>query len=83
MVLEEVGRLLGKGAHSEGGPAFASDVLRIEVRGPVGLHLPIVDAPGLISVTTSEQTGDDVKTVHRIVDLQPSDYHPRRGTGWK
>lgn len=44
VAIEEVSRLLGiKGAPSEGGPAFASDVLRIEVRGPVGLQLSIVD----------------------------------------
>ena len=27
-------------------------VLRIEVTGPVGLHLTVVDLPGLISVAT-------------------------------
>ena len=30
-------------------PAFMSDVLRIEVTVPVGLHLTVVDLPGLIS----------------------------------
>jgi len=74
VVIEDVSRLLGiRGAHSEGGPAFASDVLRIEVRGPVGLHLSIVDVPGLISVANEEQTDDDVETVHRIVDGYISD----------
>ena len=68
-VIEEVSRLMGiRGAHSEVGPAFGSDVLRIEVRGPVGLHLSIVDVPGLISVPNEEQTDDDVATVHRLVD---------------
>ena len=36
------------------GPAFTSDVLRIEVTGPVGLHLTVVDLPGLISVANDE-----------------------------
>ncbi|KIW22041.1 uncharacterized protein PV07_12559 [Cladophialophora immunda] len=74
LVIMEVSRLLGiKGAHSEGGPAFASDVLRIKVRGPVGLFLSIVDVPGLISVANEEQTDDDVETVHKIVDGYISD----------
>ena len=38
------------------GPAFTQDVLRIEVTGPVGLHLTVVDLPGLISVANDEQT---------------------------
>ena len=50
------------------GPAFTSDVLRIEVTGPVGLHLTVVDLPGLISVTNDEQTEDDVRTVQDLVD---------------
>ncbi|KAK5215354.1 hypothetical protein LTR72_011590 [Exophiala xenobiotica] len=63
VAIGEVSRLLGiKGAHSEGGPAFASDVLRIEGRGPVGVHLSIVNVPGLISVANEEQTDDDVET---------------------
>ncbi|KIW36744.1 uncharacterized protein PV06_11040 [Exophiala oligosperma] len=74
VVIEDVSRLLGiRGAQSEDGPAFASDVLRIEVRGPVGLHLSIVDVPGLISVSNEEQTEDDVEMVHRIVDGYISD----------
>ncbi|EXJ61698.1 dynamin GTPase [Cladophialophora yegresii CBS 114405] len=74
MVIEEVSRLMGiRGAHSKVGPAFGSDVLRIEVRGPVGLHLSIVDLPGLISVPNEEQTDDDVQTVHRLVDDYISD----------
>ncbi|KIW65525.1 hypothetical protein, variant, partial [Phialophora macrospora] len=74
VVIEEVSRLMGvRGAHSEVGPAFGPDVLRIEVRGPVGLHLSIVDVPGLISVPNEEQTDDDVQTVHRLVDDYISD----------
>jgi len=45
------------------GPAFVEDVLRIEVLGPVGLHLTVVDLPGLISVANEAQTEDDVQTV--------------------
>jgi hypothetical protein len=48
-------------------------VLRIDVRGPVGLHLSIVDVPGLISVPNEEQTDDDVQTVHTLVDSYISD----------
>ena len=42
------------------GPAFAEDVLRIEVSGPVGLHLTVVDLPGLISVANEEQTENNI-----------------------
>ena len=52
----------------EEGPAFTEDVLRIEVTGPVGLHLTIVDLPGLISVTNDEQNDDDVQVVQTMVD---------------
>ncbi|KAK5201682.1 hypothetical protein LTR41_012124, partial [Exophiala xenobiotica] len=43
-------------------------MLRIEVRGPVGMRLNIVDVPGLICVANEQQTDDDVGTVNRIVD---------------
>ncbi|KAL8783924.1 MAG: hypothetical protein Q9195_009234 [Heterodermia aff. obscurata] len=52
----------------EKGPAFTQDVLRIEVTGPVGLHLTVVDLPGLISVANEEQTEFDVQTVQNMVD---------------
>ena len=52
----------------EEGPAFTQDVLRIEVTGPVGLHLAVVDLPGLISVANEEQTEFDVQTVQNMVD---------------
>ncbi|EXJ73554.1 uncharacterized protein A1O5_03315 [Cladophialophora psammophila CBS 110553] len=70
MVIEEVGRLMGiRGVGgNEVGPAFGLNVLRIEFHGPVGLHLSIVDVPGLIAVPNEEQTDDDVETVHRLVD---------------
>jgi GTPase SAR1 family protein len=50
------------------GPAFAADVLRIEVVGDTGLHLTVVDLPGLIAVANEEQTEEDVKLVARLVD---------------
>ncbi len=70
VAIAEVGSLMGiRGFEGvQEGPAFASDVLRIEVTGPVGLHLTIVDLPGLISVANDEQTEDDVRTVQDLVD---------------
>ncbi|OQN96115.1 hypothetical protein B0A48_18361 [Cryoendolithus antarcticus] len=50
------------------GPAFAEDVLRIRILGPSGLHLSIVDLPGLITFASEDQTEADVQTVHRMVD---------------
>ncbi|KAI1919976.1 hypothetical protein LOZ65_004255 [Ophidiomyces ophidiicola] len=47
-------------------PAFAADVLRIEVTGEICLHLTVVDLPGLISV--DETHGKDVKLVENLVD---------------
>ena len=52
----------------EEGPAFTQDVLRIEVTGPVGLHLTVVDLPGLISVANDEQTENDVQVIQSMVD---------------
>ncbi|KAJ5558984.1 dynamin GTPase [Penicillium sp. DV-2018c] len=46
-------------------PAFASDVLRLELVGNTGLHLTIVDLPGLISVSENER---DVQLVSDLVD---------------
>ena len=57
----------GYGSNLEG-PAFAEDVLRIKVTGAVGLHLSIVDLPGLIAVASEVQTEADVATVQRMVD---------------
>lgn len=69
-VIAEVGALLGIRGFGglETGPAFVEDVLRIKVSGPIGLHLTVVDLPGLISVANEEQTEDDVQTVHSLVD---------------
>jgi hypothetical protein len=70
IAIEEAGTLMGiKGfGDVREGPAFAKDILRIEVSGRIGLHLTVVDLPGLISVPNEEQTEDDVRTVHNLVD---------------
>ncbi|KIE00606.1 Dynamin, GTPase domain protein, partial [Metarhizium majus ARSEF 297] len=49
------------------GYAFAPDALRIEISGFIGLHLSVVDLPGLISVSIEEQTDEDVAAVHVMV----------------
>lgn len=56
-VIQEVSKLMGVE-----GPSFAADVLRIEVNGPTGLHLTVVDLPGLISGS------DDNQIVESLVD---------------
>ncbi|KAH8804419.1 interferon-induced GTP-binding protein Mx2 [Xylogone sp. PMI_703] len=70
LVIEEAGFLMGIRGFRDltQGPAFGEDVLRIEVCGPSGLHLTVVDLPGLISVANEEQTEEDVRTVHNLVD---------------
>ncbi|KAK7701998.1 hypothetical protein SLS57_011513 [Botryosphaeria dothidea] len=50
------------------GPSFSADILRIEVVGRTGLHLTIVDLPGLISVSNDEQSDEDVDLVSELVD---------------
>lgn len=54
--------------NNDQGPSFVEDVLQIKVTGPSGLHLSIVDLPGLISTPSEEQTEEDMKTVHRMVN---------------
>ena len=68
--IAEAGLLMGMKGFGDfkKGPAFVEDVLRIEVSGPVHLHLTVVDLPGLISVADEEQTERDVQTVHDLVD---------------
>ena len=68
-VIQEVSRLMGIRGYIEGddGCAFAPDALRIEITGPTGLHLSVVDLPGLISVATEEQSEDDIDAVHRMI----------------
>lgn len=72
--IEDVGSLMGirgfKGITN--GPAFGQDVLRIEVFGSTGLHLTVVDLPGMISVANEEQTDEDVDTVQHNVDTYVS-----------
>jgi hypothetical protein len=70
IAIEEAGSLMGIRGFRDlaDGPAFGEDVLRIEVSGPVGLYLTVVDLPGLISVPNEEQTELDVQTVHNLVD---------------
>lgn len=46
-------------------PAFAADILRLEVVGKTNLHLTIVDLPRLISVSENE---DDMPLVGKLVD---------------
>lgn len=70
IAIAEIGSMTGvrgfKGVQE--GPAFTSDVLRIEVTGPIGLQMTVVDLPGSISVANDEQTEDDVRTVQGLVD---------------
>ncbi|WDK19121.1 dynamin family protein [Colletotrichum graminicola] len=71
VTIEEVSKLMGlRGfTDSSNDPAFASDALRIEVTGPTGLQLSVVDLPGLISVSNDEQSEEDIGTVHDMPDL--------------
>lgn len=50
------------------GPSFTADILRIEVLGMTGLHLTVVDLPGLISVANDEQMDEDVELVSELVN---------------
>ncbi|KAL2875223.1 hypothetical protein SGCOL_009658 [Colletotrichum sp. CLE4] len=69
LAIEEVSKLMGiRGfTDSSDDAAFASDALRIEISGPTGLQLSIVDLPGLISVSNEEQSQADVEAVHAMV----------------
>ncbi|KXH48688.1 vacuolar sorting protein VPS1 [Colletotrichum simmondsii] len=69
VAIEEVSQLMGiRGfTDSPDDAAFASDALRIEISGPTGLQLSIVDLPGLISVSNEEQSQADVEAVHAMV----------------
>ncbi|KAF4953965.1 hypothetical protein FSARC_12283 [Fusarium sarcochroum] len=68
-IISDVSKLMGLRGFTDRGVdnAFASDALRIEITGPVGLHLSIVDLPGLISVSNEEQSDDDVDAVRDMV----------------
>lgn len=69
-VINEAGALMGlKGfAENHDGPAFGKDVLRIRISGPTGLHLSVVDLPGIIQVPSEDQQLEDVEAVHELVD---------------
>ncbi|KZL63530.1 vacuolar sorting protein vps1 [Colletotrichum incanum] len=69
VTIEEVSKLMGIRGFTDSlvDPAFASDALRIDVTGPTGLQLSVVDLPGLISVANEEQSEADVETVHNMV----------------
>ena len=62
---EQMG-IRGFGDAGEDAPAFSADVLRIEAIGNTGLHLTVVDLPGLIFV--DETAGQDIKLVENLVD---------------
>lgn len=66
-IIEAAGRSMGirtSEDHADA-PAFAADVLRLELVGNTGLHLTIVDLPGLISVSENER---DMQLVSDLVD---------------
>ncbi|KAK0246868.1 hypothetical protein B0A54_17779 [Friedmanniomyces endolithicus] len=69
-VISSAGALMSLRGYGDNftGPAFVEDVLRIKVVGRTGLHLSIVNLPGLIPTASEEQTEEDVQTVQRIVD---------------
>lgn len=67
-VIEEVSKLMGLKSYSDDdgkAPAFVADILRIEVTGPTGLYLSIVDLPGLIGGSEDDEA---VELVNRVVD---------------
>lgn len=69
IVIDEAGTLMGVRGFGgmDTGTTFSQDVLRIKITGPIGLHLTVVDLPGLIAVN-EQQTEDDVQAVHSLVD---------------
>lgn len=66
-IIEEAAKLMGVCGFSASAdaPAFAADVLRLELVGNTGLHLTLVDLPGLISVSENEE---DVLLVENLID---------------
>ncbi|PTB63389.1 hypothetical protein BBK36DRAFT_1181795 [Trichoderma citrinoviride] len=72
-IIQDISRLLNIGGHAtfemsqnNHGHAFAPDALRIEVTGPIGLYLSVVDLPGLIYNPNEEQTEEDVEAIHAM-----------------
>ncbi|KAK0335645.1 hypothetical protein LTR94_011900 [Friedmanniomyces endolithicus] len=70
LVIAEVGELMGLRGYGtiSSGPSFGKDVLRIKVCGNTGLHLSVVDLPGIIQTPSDEQDDNDVEVVHALVD---------------
>ena len=66
-IIDEAARLMGvQGTNNlADAPAFTADVLRLEVVRDTGLHLTLVDLPGLISVSENEE---DVQLVSELVN---------------
>lgn len=66
-IIHEASSLLGVRGFSEftNAPAFAADVLRLELVGNTGLHLTLVDLPGLISVSEDNK---DLEMIGDVVD---------------
>lgn len=67
-VIQEASALMGITTSADStldSPAFTADVLRLEVIGDTGLHLTVVDLPGLISVSENEE---DMQIVESLVD---------------
>ena len=53
---------------TKNGNAIALDALHIKVSGSTGVHLTVVDLPGLISVPKEEPSNEDINTVHRLIN---------------
>lgn len=68
-VIQEVSRHMQIRGYTEDGSglAFAPDALRIEITGPIGIHLSVVDLPGLIEVPDDNRDDDDVNAVINMV----------------
>lgn len=69
-ITQEVSKLMNIRGYTEENDSisFAPDALRIEMSGPIGLHLSVVDLPGLISVANEEQSEEDVDAVYEMVN---------------
>lgn len=70
-LIEEATELMGLNAvDSEGRnmSAFSCDVLSVEIAGPSRLQLTLVDLPGSIAAANDQQTENDVKLVHQLVE---------------
>ena len=50
-----------------GTKAFTRDVLSVEIAGPTRLQLTLVDLPGLIMSANNQQTEEDIKLIHELV----------------